>query len=144
MSVMFRRDRGSDRAEVVFELGRVRSGEPAHLGVYQARIYRGSTQLASVAVPEHYWSARWRWRSARRPVRVTTTSLIQHGLLPPYTAEAHAERTRPTKPQSYQPMRMARCRAIYAHDRGARRYRPGYRSAGRVPGAPDIRPPSPP
>ena len=107
MGVMFRRDRGSDRAEVIFELGLCWSGEPAHLGRYRARILRGSTEVAVVDVPKHYWFSRWRWQSALRPVRVTTVSQMQQGLLPPYDARAHTARSIEVRPQSYEPMGLA-------------------------------------
>lgn len=84
LSVFFRPDRSSDRVEVVFELGRMWSGTPAHLGAYAAAIYRGSQLLATVTVPQHYWNARWRWQSAPRPVVADVADLIQRNLLPPY------------------------------------------------------------
>ena len=113
MGVMFRRDRGSDRAEVIFELGLCWSGEPAHLGRYRARILRGSTDVAVVDVPNHYWFSRWRWQSALRPVRVTTVSLMQQGLLPSYDARAHTARSIPVRPQSYEPMGLAGVTAYF-------------------------------
>lgn len=84
LSVFFRPDRNSDRVEVVFELGRMWSGTPAHLGAYAAAIYRGSQLLATIAVPQHYWHARWRWQSAPRPMVANIADLIQQNLLPPY------------------------------------------------------------
>ena len=47
MTVLFRRDRGSDRAEVVFELGRCWSGEPAHLGAIAPEFFVGRWRLLS-------------------------------------------------------------------------------------------------
>ena len=84
LSVFFRPDRGSDRAEVVFELGRLLDGTaPAHLGAYTATVFRGDTQIASIDVPEHYWFSRWRWQSAPRPVVADVGNLMAQHLLPP-------------------------------------------------------------
>src|SRR3954470_19830421 len=68
ITVFFRPDRTSDRAEVVFELGTLFSGSPANLGAYTVTISRGTIQLAQVNVPQHYWFSRWRWQSATRPI----------------------------------------------------------------------------
>jgi hypothetical protein len=83
LSVFMRPDRGSDRVEVVFELGRLWRGPPRHLGPYEAEILRGGTSLARIEVPQHYWFSRWRWQSARRPVIADVAGLIATGLLPP-------------------------------------------------------------
>lgn len=84
LTVFFRPDRGSDRAEVVFELGRVFSGAPANLGAYSVVISRGTQVLSRINVPDHYWFSRWRWQSAPRPVVADVAKLITDGLLPPY------------------------------------------------------------
>ncbi|MGE4063798.1 MAG: hypothetical protein AB7E79_10575 [Rhodospirillaceae bacterium] len=84
MSVFFRPDRGSDRVEVVFELGRVFSQSPVNLGAYNVVISRGEHILARVDVPQHYWFARWRWQSAPRPIVADAQELMRYGLLPPY------------------------------------------------------------
>jgi len=87
LSVFMRPDRDSDRVEVVFELGRVWSGPPQHLGPYSVEIEREGKLLARVDVPIHYWFSRWRWQSARRPVVAKAADLIAAGMLPPYAAE---------------------------------------------------------
>jgi hypothetical protein len=87
LSVFFRPDRNSDRAEVVFELGRVFSTSPANLGAYSVVISRGEQTLARIDVPEHYWFSRWRWQSAPRPVMADIDKLMQYGLLPLYERE---------------------------------------------------------
>jgi hypothetical protein len=90
LSVFFRPDRTSDRVEVVFELGRMWTGTPAHLGAYSVSIFRDAQLLATVAAPAHYWHARWRWQSAPRPVVGDVAALIQQNLLPPYDRSAVA------------------------------------------------------
>lgn len=85
LSVYFRPDRNSERAEVVFELGRVFSPAPENLGAYSVVISRGAQTLARIDVPEHYWFARWRWQSAPRPVVADVDKLTQYGLLPHFT-----------------------------------------------------------
>lgn len=109
MAVMFRRDRGSDRAEAVFELGRVSAapGEPADLGPYRVRIWRGETRVAAVDVPRHHWFARWRWQSALRPVRANIRTLAANGLLLPLEIPAHMTRKRPDPYFSYEVMGLA-------------------------------------
>jgi hypothetical protein len=87
LTVFFRPDRTSDRAEVVFELGRVHSGTPAHLGAYTVTISRGITVLTTVDVPAHYWHSRWRWQSAPRPIVGSVPTLISQNLLPPFDVE---------------------------------------------------------
>ncbi len=84
LTVLFRPDVNSDRAEVVFELGRVFSGTPANLRAYSVSIYRGGAFLAKVDVPAHYWFSRWRWQSSQRPIVGNVEHLIGQGLLPPY------------------------------------------------------------
>ena len=84
LSVFMRPDRDSDRAEVVFELGRLWSGPPRHFGAYTVEIQRGDKGLARVEVPKHFWFSRWRWQSARRPVIAKVSELVAAGLVPPY------------------------------------------------------------
>lgn len=84
LTVFFRPDRTSDRAEVVFELGKIFNSAPAHLGAYTATIYRGTNVLATIDVPAHYWFSRWRWQSAIRPVVGDIEDLITTNLVPPY------------------------------------------------------------
>ncbi|HKY18667.1 MAG TPA: hypothetical protein VJL82_07010 [Rhizomicrobium sp.] len=108
LSVFIRPDRGMDRLEIVFELGRMWAGiEPQHLPQYQARIIRGSATLASIDVPAHYWFSRWRWQSAPRPIRATAAQLMGQWLMPQLS-----DRLRPvTAPirsaPSYSPMGLA-------------------------------------
>src|SRR4051812_10506063 len=84
LTVFFRPDANSDRAEVVFELGRVFGGSAANLGAYSVSIYRGGVLLVTVAVPSHYWFSRWRWQSSPRPIVGNIAQLISQNLLPPY------------------------------------------------------------
>ncbi len=85
LSVFFRPDRDSERAEIVFELGRLFNvTTPTHLGAYTVTIFRGDQQIARVEVPTHYWFSRWRWQSAPRPVVADVGNLIGQRLLPPY------------------------------------------------------------
>lgn len=91
LTVFFRRDRGDDRVEVVFELGRAWGAANAvarHLGAYTATIKAGVDTLAVVNVPQHWWFARWRWQSKPRAVRKTAADLVTARLLPPYGKDA--------------------------------------------------------
>ncbi len=108
--VLFRPDRGSDRIEVVVELGGVRPGgplaRPMHAPAYQAHIRMGDRELARVAVPRQFWQARWRWQSAPRPVTADPAKLIAAGLLPPYDL-AGQRPAAPVRPQRYEIMGLA-------------------------------------
>ena len=78
--VDFRPDADGSRDEIVVEYGtlvvfetppRPASGiAPAHiLAPYQATISGGTLAApVTLAVPNHFWGARWRWQSAPRPV----------------------------------------------------------------------------
>ena len=99
LTVFFRPDRTSSRLEVVFELGRMwASATPANLGAYTAQIYQGSTLLATIAVPAHYWYSRWRWQSSPRPVVGSVSQMLQQGLLPPYDQSSIAPPPAPPLP----------------------------------------------
>lgn len=87
LTVFFRPDRDSNRAEVIFELGRVFSASPANLGAYTVEISRDAQTLARIDVPEHYWFSRWRWQSAPRPVTADIEKMMRDGLLPIYQRE---------------------------------------------------------
>ena len=97
MSVFMRPDQGSERVEVVFELGRMWSGPPRHLGAYTVEIARGEKQLARVEVPYHYWFSRWRWQSAPRPRITTPQALMAASLVPPYENESVERPSRPAE-----------------------------------------------
>jgi hypothetical protein len=89
LSVYFRPDRGSDRIEVVFELGRMwgaANAAAAHLGPYRAIIAKGERTLATVDVPQHWWFSRWRWCSKPRPVVRSVSDLIKAKLIPAYSS----------------------------------------------------------
>src|SRR5690349_7386275 len=63
--VYFRSDADGCRDEVVFEYGDLwTTGAPADLGAYTVTITKSGTTVATIAVPAHYWMARWRWFSA--------------------------------------------------------------------------------
>src|SRR5690242_16939638 len=90
LSIFIRPDRGTDRLEVVFELGRLwATAEPQHLPQYQAKIIRGPTTLATIDVPYHCWRSRWRWQSAPRPVRAAAAQLMGQWLMPQVSERAH-------------------------------------------------------
>src|SRR4029079_6103892 len=108
LSIFIRPDRGSDRLEVVFELGRAWDPqEPGNLPAYQARIFRGTTSLASVDVREHYWFARWRWQSSPRPVRTKPAQLMDQWLMPQLTDRRRSVRQPQRKAERYEPMGLA-------------------------------------
>jgi hypothetical protein len=108
LTVFIRPDRGTDRLEVVFELGRLwTKAEPQNLPQYTARIIQGATSVVSLDVPVHYWFSRWRWQSAPRPVRGTAARLMEQWLMPQLS-----ERLRPVTPplrsaEKYTPMGLA-------------------------------------
>jgi len=106
LSVFIRPDRGSDRLEVVFELGRLWNAQPANLPKYQARILKGAATVASVDVPAHYWFSRWRWQSAPRPVRANRAQLMDQWLMPRISDTLHPN-TKPVPLVAYQPMGLA-------------------------------------
>jgi hypothetical protein len=81
-TIFFRPDQGSDRFEVVVELGWP-GMVPQHAAPYRAVISRGSQKVAEVNVGEHYWWSRWRWQSAPRQVRATPPELMLAKLAPP-------------------------------------------------------------
>ncbi|MCC6472025.1 MAG: hypothetical protein IT563_27180 [Alphaproteobacteria bacterium] len=87
MHVDFRPDADGARQEVVFELCKF-GATNKNLGAYTARIFDGSTLVATQAVPKHYGAARWRWQSARRPRRKTAAELIAAKQVPPYDKAA--------------------------------------------------------
>jgi hypothetical protein len=108
LTVFFRRDVGSGRAEVVFELGRLWSNTPpANLDAYTAIIFRGDRTIFTLKVPQHFWFSRWRWQTAPRPMTGNVSALMASGMLPPYSDRANEGTTRPTRPQSYQVMQLA-------------------------------------
>ena len=103
LTVFFRPDRDSDRAEVVFELGRLwgkANAEAANLEGYHVTIERGGRGLAEVDVPKHWWFSAWRWQSALRPVIRKTADLIKAGLLLPFD-DRLARYAKPTTPIRY-------------------------------------------
>ncbi|HKQ45245.1 MAG TPA: hypothetical protein VJS47_07620 [Rhizomicrobium sp.] len=108
LSVFIRPDRGTERLEVVFELGRLwTSEEPKNLGAYKVRIIKGAAAVASVDVPAHYWFSRWRWQSAPRPIRTAPVQLMERWLIPRYSERVGAN-TSPSKDSAgYQPMGLA-------------------------------------
>jgi hypothetical protein len=105
LSIFIRPDRGTDRLEVVFELGRMwATTEPAHLPQYQAKIMRGPATLATVDVPLHYWRSRWRWQSAPRPVRTTAAQLMGQWQVPQLSERLHPVSTPIRTAPQYTPM----------------------------------------
>ncbi len=88
LTVFFRPDRNSERAEVVFELGRIFTAAPANLGAYSVTISRGEQVLARIDVPAHYWFSRWRWQSSPRPVVADVAKLVGQNMIPGYDRSA--------------------------------------------------------
>lgn len=86
LTVFFRPDRGSGRAEAVFELASLWQPTRSNLGSYSVTIRRGDRDVVRIAVPRQWHFARWRWQSAPRPVRADPAALIRAGLLPPYNS----------------------------------------------------------
>jgi hypothetical protein len=108
LTVFFRPDRGTHRAEVVFELGRLRpKSPPANLEAYQVTILRGDRVVFTAKVPQHYWFSRWRWQSSPRPITTKVSDLIARGLLPPYDGRATNGTARQARRFSYQIMELA-------------------------------------
>jgi len=101
--IFFRPDEGGERTEVVVELGRLKF-DATNVGAYVATISRGGRQLAKIEVPEHYYWARWRWQSARRPVRATSKELQSAALVPKFDAAVVAGQQAMTKADAYRPM----------------------------------------
>lgn len=108
LSIFIRPDRGADRLEVVFELGRLWvTTEPQNLPQYQAKIIRGPTTLATIDVPFHYWRSRWRWQSAPRPIRTTAAQLMGQWLIPPLSDKLRPLATPMRTVPEYSPMGLA-------------------------------------
>jgi hypothetical protein len=108
LTVFFRPDRDTHRAEVVFELGRIRpKTPPANLDSYTVTIKRGDRAVFTARIPNHYWFSRWRWQSSPRPVTADTSKLIASGLLPHYDKRATKGTARSTPRFSYQIMGLA-------------------------------------
>jgi hypothetical protein len=108
LTVFFRPDRGTNRAEAVFELGRLWSkAPPANLDAYKVTILRGGRTVYTADVPRHYWFSRWRWQSSPRPVTTRITDLMSSGLLPHYDDKVNNGTARPSRQQSYQIMELA-------------------------------------
>ncbi|MCE9523001.1 MAG: hypothetical protein K8S25_11305, partial [Alphaproteobacteria bacterium] len=91
LTVFFRPDRDGGRVEIVVELGRMwgkANQDAKHLGAYRAVIRQGSSELAAIDVPRHWWFSRWRWQSAPRPIIRSAEELIKAKLIPPYASSA--------------------------------------------------------
>jgi hypothetical protein len=108
LTVFFRPDRDSHRAEVVFELGRLWSKTPpANLGAYKVTILRGDRTVFTTDVPLHYWFSRWRWQSSPRPVTGKVSDLMASGLLPHYDNQVNQGTAHPIRAFTYQIMDVA-------------------------------------
>lgn len=107
LTLFIRPDQGSDRLEVVFELGRCWAAQPQHLPQYKARILKGATEIAAIEVPAHYWFSRWRWQSAPRPVRTTPAQLMDQWLIPRLSGSLRPNEAPDRNAQSYRPMGLA-------------------------------------
>ena len=82
--VFFRPDHDGKRLEVVFEHGDLTGAPPQNLNGYGVEIFSGTTSLAKIDVPKHFWFGRWRWQSAPRPIVGDVKALIAKSALPPY------------------------------------------------------------
>jgi hypothetical protein len=102
-SVFFRPDQGSERFEVIVELGWP-GMEARHAPPYRASISRGGRQVANVSVGAHYWWSRWRWQSQSRPVRKTPAELMAAKSVPPMGRALPGRPTDPAKAATYSPM----------------------------------------
>lgn len=108
LTVFFRPDRGTNRVEAVFELGRIwPKTPPANLDAYKVTILRGGRVVHTADVPRHLWFSRWRWQSSPRPITANISDLISSGLLPHYDNSVNNGTARPTRQQSYQIMELA-------------------------------------
>src|ERR1700722_3524195 len=119
--VYFRSDADGSRDEVVFEDGcRWATGPPADLGAYTATITKNGTTIAAVAVPAHYWMARWRWFSAPRPITQSIAQLNAAQLLPVFDASKLGVTTKTLAAYPYTPMGFAGlyCNMCVTGDRG--------------------------
>jgi hypothetical protein len=119
--VYFRSDADGCRDEVVFEYGDPwATGAPADLGAYTATITKSGTTVATIAVPAHYWMARWRWFSAPRAVSQSIAQLNAAKLLPVFDASQLGVATRPFTAKTYSPMGFAglSCNMCITGDRG--------------------------
>jgi hypothetical protein len=112
--VLFRSDTDGSRDEVVFELGDTTAGTvAANMTGYIATISRGSTTLATVDVPEHYWYSRWRWQSSPRPIVASVEELQAAGMVPCF--DPALSQTRPlSSAKVYEPMGLAGLTAYMA------------------------------
>ena len=99
LRVFFRPDRNSPRTEVVFEWGDAFKSGGSELPAYDVHIRKGTTELATVHVPNQYWLTRWRWQSEQRKVIRTASDLIKEKLVPPY-ASLGRNTAVPVKPYS--------------------------------------------
>lgn len=108
LSIFIRPDRGTNRLEIVFELGRLWSTEePQNLPPYQVKILRGPATLATIDVPLHYWRARWRWQSAPRPIRTTAAQLMGQWLMPQLSDRLHPVSALARTAPQYTPLGLA-------------------------------------
>ena len=101
-TVFFRPDTDGSRHEIVVEYGTelnfapnsapvpVSGASPAHiLSPYTATISGGGLAgPVTIRVPKHWWGARWRWQSGRRPIVRRLADLVAMKALPPYAAAA--------------------------------------------------------
>ncbi len=108
-TVFFRPDVNGLRHEIVVEYGTEYSfsaeaapkpldgAAPAHVSSpYKATISGGALSApVTVAVPKHFWGARWRWQSAPRPIIRNLADLVARRAVPPYSRAALYNNPRP-------------------------------------------------
>ena len=82
-TVLFRRDKQTNREEIVFELGDTTQTAIAYnMTSYTVNIYRGPILVDTLTIPEHYWYSRWRWNPTPRPLTTRVADLQQQNLIP--------------------------------------------------------------
>lgn len=105
--VDFRPDADGSRDEIVFEYGslydlslvgtKAASGAnpkvaggytPAEITQpYTATIHKNGAVVATISVPRHWWSSRWRWQSAPRPVVRSYADIVAMKAILPLSAQ---------------------------------------------------------
>jgi hypothetical protein len=93
---------------VVFERSNgLLASEPTNWGAHTVQILDGQ-RLEEIALPAHYWAARWRWQSGPWPFPIADVDeLVERGLLPRLDANVNRGTARPLPVPTYTPMGLA-------------------------------------
>jgi hypothetical protein len=86
-TLFFRRDRDTDRREIVFEYGELFGLPTAILAQHYITIHDASGQIEQLDVPFHPFYCRHRWQSEERIQRMTIDELVELGYLPDYDSD---------------------------------------------------------